>query len=124
MLRTERQYGFAAGSLASNAPQGFEPESQTNHDEELKANSAVRAILASFTRERAAQTGAFLPDKLPTDDERNVFQFGSLVCTRPRKRVGNYTLYRVSLRDSDAGVNTQTIQSNLQRCDIDHHAVW
>ena len=52
---------------------------------------------------------------MPTDDERNVSNLDRWYERDRGERVGNYMLYRVSLRDTDAGVNAQTIQSSLQR---------
>jgi hypothetical protein len=116
MLRTEGQYGFAAGLF------GFErtikglslsPKPITTEELENELEGYAR-YCASFTRERAAQTElSYLI--MPTDDERNVANLDRWYERDKGERVGNYMLYRVSLRDNDSGVQAQSIQSNLQR---------
>lgn len=116
MLRTERQYGFAAGLF------GFErvikglslnPKPITTEELENELNRYAQ-YCASFTRERAAQTElSYLI--MPTDDERNVANLDRWYERDQGERVGNYMLYRISLRESDAVLKAQTIHSNLQR---------
>jgi hypothetical protein len=49
------------------------------------------------------------------DEERNLSNLDRWYERDRGERIGNYTLYRVSLRDRDAGLNAQTPQSNTLR---------
>jgi hypothetical protein len=111
ILRTERQYGFAAGLFGfERAIKGLSLNSKPITTEELENElSQYAQYCASFTRERAAQTElSYLI--MPTDDERNVANLDRWYERDQGERVGNYTLYRISLRDSDAVLKAQTIQ--------------
>ena len=111
ILRTERQYGFAAGLFGfERTIKGLSVNPKPITTEELENELLQYAqYCASFTRERAAQTElSYLI--MPTDDERNVSNLDRWYERDKGERVGNYTLYRVSLRDSDSVTNAQIIQ--------------
>lgn len=116
MLRTEHQYGFAVGLFGfERSIKGLSLNPKPITTEELESElSQYAQYCASFTRERAAETElSYLI--MPVDDERNVANLDRWYQREPGERVGNYTLYRVSLRDGDSDSDAQTIQSNLQR---------
>lgn len=116
ILKTERQYGFAAGLF------GFErtikglslnPKPITTEELENELNLYAQ-YCSSFTRDQAARTElSYLI--MPVDDERDVANLDRWYERDRGERVGNYTLYRISLRDTNATTNGQPTQSNLRR---------
>jgi len=116
ILRTERQYGFVVGLFGfERAIKGLSLNPKPITSEELESELAeYRAYCAAFTHERAAQTElSYLI--MPADDVRSLSNLDRWYERDKGERVGNYTLYRISLRAGDSVVDAQTIQSNLQR---------
>ena len=114
ILRSERQYGFAAGLFGfERTIKGLSLNPKPITSEELESElSQYGQYCASFTRERAAQTElSYLI--MPTDDQRDVANLDRWYERDKGERVGNYMLYRVSLRASE--IKAQAIQSNPQR---------
>lgn len=116
MLRTEHQYGFAAGLFGfERTIKGLSLNPKPITTEELENELTKYAqYYASFTRERAAQTElSYLV--MPKDDERNLSNLDRWYERDQGERIGNYTLYRLSLKAGNSPASAPTIQSNLQR---------
>ena len=116
ILKTERQYGFVVGLFGfDRAIKGLSLNPKPITNEELESELAHYATYcALFTHERAAQPElSYLI--MPADDVRSFANLDRWYERDKGERVGNYTLYRISLRAGDSAANAQTIQSNLQR---------
>jgi hypothetical protein len=105
ILRAEPQYGFAAGLF------GFErtikglsvnPKPITTEEFENELNLYVQ-YCSLFSREQAAQTElSYLI--MPVDDERDISNLDRWYERDGGERVGNYTLYRLSLRTQGSAI--------------------
>jgi hypothetical protein len=115
ILRNERQYGFTAGLF------GFErtikglslnpqPITTAELENELKQYGEY---CASFSRERAKQTELSYLITL-THAESNLVNLDRWYERDDGERVGNYTLYRISLRESDAAMKGEMMRSSLR----------
>lgn len=116
ILRNERQYGFTAGLF------GFErtitglslnpqPITTAELESELKRYGEY---CASFSRERATQTElSYLIT--PSDAAENFANLDRWYERDGGERVGNYTLYRISLRTGDAHMTEAMVGSNSLR---------
>lgn len=115
ILRNERLYGFTAGLF------GFErtikglslnpkPITTDELEDELKL---FGEYCAAFSRERANQTelSYFV---VPVGDQQNLANLDRWYERDAGERVGNYTLYRLNLRESDATVKGEMIKSSLR----------
>lgn len=116
ILKTERQYGFAAGLFGfERTIKGLSLNPKPITAEELENELSLYAqYCSSFTRERAAQTElSYLT--MPVDDERDVTNLDRWYERDGGERIGSYTLYRLKLRNSNAFTNGQPAQTSLQR---------
>jgi len=116
IVRSERQYGFAAGlfgfertikGLSLNA----KPITTGELEEEL---NQYAEYCATFTHDRATQAElSYLI--MPVDEECNVDNLDRWYERDQGERVGDYTLYRIKLRESGSAGSSQMIQVNQQR---------
>jgi hypothetical protein len=115
ILRNERQYGFTAGLFGfERTIKGLSLNPKPITTDELEGELKLYAeYCASFTRERATQTrlSYFV---MPVADERDLANLDRWYERDGGERVGNYTLYRLSLRESNAAMRGEIVRSSLR----------
>jgi hypothetical protein len=102
ILRNERQYGFTAGLFGfERTIKGLSLNPKPITTDELEGELKLYAeYCASFTRERATETElSYLV--MPVADERNLANLDRWYERDSGERIGNYTLYRLSLRGAN-----------------------
>jgi hypothetical protein len=116
ILRTEHQYGFAVGMFGfERTIKGLSINPSPITSSELKKElNQYGEYCASFTHERAQQTQlSYLI--VPEDDEPDLANLDRWYERDSGERVGNYTLYRIRLRDDNSTMNAVTsISSGLR----------
>lgn len=115
ILRNERQYGFTAGLFGfERTIKGLSLNPKPITTDELEGELKLYAeYCASFTRARAMQTElSYLV--MPVADERNLANLDRWYERDAGERVGNYTLYRLSLRESEAIMRGEIARSSLR----------
>lgn len=116
ILRNERQYGFAAGLFGfERTIKGLSLNPKPITTEEFEGELTRYAqYCTSFNRERATQTElSYLI--MPADDQRDMANLDHWYERDKGERVGNYMLYRLTLRANDSVAGRSSIEANLQR---------